>query len=189
MYLQCATEESSKRQRQFEMILLEMMGQQSYSQITVGLLCQKAGVSRSAFYHYFDSKDDVLSALIDHTLLNHYLLQTEHRGDLQAYREKLRLFLCYWMEQKPLLDALQRNAMDGKLLQRCMEHTARRFFDERYAPFLGEEETRRQLTLFAVTGIFTLILEWHHKGYCKTVDQMMEVMERVMLRPLIVFPE
>lgn len=189
MYLQCVTEESSKRQRQFELILLEEMGQRRYEQITVGQLCQKARVSRSAFYRYFDSKDDVLFALIDHTLLDYYKNQADQHNDLQSYREDLAPFLQYWQEQKPLLDALQRNALDGKLLERCMKHTIQRYFDERFDPLLGNEATRHQIMLFAITGIFTLILDWHHKGYSLTIEQMMEVMERVMIHPLISFSE
>ena len=39
--------------------------------------------------------------------------------------------------------------------------------------------------MFAVNGLFSLVLDWHHNGYSQTIDQMADTVERVMLKPLI----
>ena len=189
MYLQCTTEESALRQRQFELTLLDMMGTKPYNQITVGQMCQKVGISRNAFYRYFDSKEDVLYALIDCTLMDFYQTQPDHLHSVDSYREQIGPFLRYWMEQKPLLDALEKNSLDGKLLERCMEHTVQRHFDAAHYPLLGTGESRHQVMLFAINGIFSLILDWHHKGYVQSIEQMVETMERIMLKPLVSLSE
>lgn len=64
MYLRCTTEEASRRQRQFARLLLDAMDTQRYAEITIGHLCKEAGTSRTAFYRYFECKDDVLDLLI-----------------------------------------------------------------------------------------------------------------------------
>lgn len=189
MYLKCTTEESALRQRQFELLLLDMMNTKAYAQITVGELCQKVGISRNAFYRYFDSKDDVLCALIDHTLLNFYQTQPDHPQSIESYREAIEPFLRYWKEQKPLLDALEKNRLDGKLLERCMNHTMQRHFDAAHYPFLGTVEGRYQVMMFAINGIFSLVLDWHHKGYRQSIPQMAQTLERIMLKPLIMVSE
>ncbi len=58
MYLHCTTEEATGRQRQFAYMLLENMHTQLYAENTIGNLCKEAGTSRTAFYRYFECKDD-----------------------------------------------------------------------------------------------------------------------------------
>lgn len=185
MYRNCTTEDSVRRQRQFELLLLDAMASKSYSQITIGELCQTVGISRSAFYRYFDSKEDILYALIDHTLMDYYQTQLDCPLKLESYRDEIAPFLEYWQNQKTLLDVIQKNELDGVFLQRCMKHTMGRPLDERFDPLLGTE-SRYQVTLFAITGLFTLILDWHHNGYHQSISQMSEMMERIMLKPLVI---
>ena len=187
MYLNCTTEESAKRQRQFELLLLEKMKIKQYSQITVRQLCEEVGISRNAFYRYFDGKDDVLAALIDHTLLDYYKTQIDHPSSIDTYREQIKPFLSYWQSQKPLLDALQKNGLDGSLLERCMNHKMQRYFDKAHYPLLGTGDGRYQVLMFAVNGVFSLILNWHHSGYRQSIDEMSEILERIMLKPIVSF--
>ena len=70
MYKHCNTEESAQRQRQLEQCLLVLMKERLLPQITIGDICEQAGISRKSFYRYFSSKDGALHALIDHTLLD-----------------------------------------------------------------------------------------------------------------------
>lgn len=189
MYLNCTTEDSAQRQRQFELLLLEKMAVRPYCQITVGQLCNEIGISRSAFYRYFDSKDDVLYALIDHTLLNYYQTQLDHPPTIESYREQIEPFLQYWCNQKPLLDALQKNGLDGTLLERCMNHTMQRHFDETHYPLMETGEGRYQVMMFAINGVFSLILDWHHKSYSQSISEMTDILERIMLKPLVMLTE
>lgn len=183
MYRNCTTEESVWRQQQFEMLLLKKMGTKLYAKITVGELCQEAGISRNAFYQYFENKDDVLYALIDHTLLKYYQSQQIRITSNEAFHQEVLFFLEYWNSQKLLLDALQKNRLEGKLLERCLNHNLQRHLEVVYYPFMATEESRYQVMLFIVNGVYTLILDWHHKGYRQTIPEMAETIERVLLKP------
>ena len=57
VYKICHTEESSRRQRELELVLLEAMLRQPYERITLTELCQKAQIPRKTFYRYFPTKD------------------------------------------------------------------------------------------------------------------------------------
>lgn len=185
MYLSCTTEESSQRQLQFAFLLLEKMNTQPYSQITVAQLCQEVAISRNAFYRYFDSKEDVLDALIDHTLIDYYR-DLDFSPDTQTnFRKGIVHFLQYWLEQKPLLDALQKNGLESKLLERCRNHSIQWYVDAFHGPLLENEESRSQIIMFSVNGLFSVILDWHRKGYSQSIEQMVSVIERLMLKPLI----
>ena len=71
MYTRCTTEKSAAQQALLEKTLLQTMAQQPYSEISVSFLCEEAGLSRKTFYRLFNNKDDVLTALIDHTLIRY----------------------------------------------------------------------------------------------------------------------
>ena len=185
MYLHCTTEESTRRQRQFAQLLLENMHTQPYAEITIGHLCKAAGTSRTAFYHYFECKDDVLDLLIDDALLNYYSGQLIQIHDPESYREGIVHFLQYWFDQKQLLDVLQRNGQESKLLERCRNHNIRYHIHAYHDTLLKNEDNRAQIITFAVNGLFPLILDWHRNGYSQTIDQMADTVERVMLKPLI----
>ena len=68
MYKLCKTEQSAKRQREIENCLFEIMKGKHYEEITITEICERMSMPRKAFYRYFDSKEDALSALIDHSM-------------------------------------------------------------------------------------------------------------------------
>ena len=68
MYKLCKTEQSARRQREIESALLEIMMKKSYNEITITELCERLDMPRKTFYRYFESKDDALYALIEHTM-------------------------------------------------------------------------------------------------------------------------
>lgn len=185
MYLHCTTEEATRRQRQFAQMLLENMHMQPYTEITIGHLCKAAGTSRTAFYRYFECKDDVLDLLIDDALRNYYSGQFIQINDPESYREGILHFLQYWFSQKLLLDALQKNGLESKLLERCRNHNIRYHIHASHDDLLKNEDNRAQIIMFAVNGLFSLILDWHHNGYSQNIDQMADTVERVMFKPLI----
>ena len=95
------------------------MHTQPYAEITIGHLCKAAGTSHTAFYRYFECKDDVLDLLIDDALLCYYSGQLIPINYPESYREGIVHFLLYWFGQKQLLDALQKNGSAGALPSRA----------------------------------------------------------------------
>lgn len=72
MYKLCQSEKSYQRQRELELGLLQLMLKQDYADITVSQLCEYMDIPRKSFYRYFASKDGVLYALIDHTIVDYF---------------------------------------------------------------------------------------------------------------------
>jgi AcrR family transcriptional regulator len=54
----------------------ELFAHQGYDKTTVNAIIEKVGVSKGAFYHYFESKEDVLDAVVEH-LTEHVLEDLE----------------------------------------------------------------------------------------------------------------
>lgn len=181
MYKQCKTEESALRQREFESALLQMLQSVPYNTISVTVLCNHVGIARKNFYRYFETKDDVLCALLDHTILDY--TQSDHRIGREIFDAPPEIisFLSYWQTQKPLLDALQANGMSTRLIERALAHAWQQ--DKGFLRILGENADQNTV-LFTVSGIFTLIITWHHLGFRQSKEELAADIYRLMTRPL-----
>ena len=181
MYKHCNTEESARRQRQLEQCLLELMADTPYAGITIGQVCEKAGISRKSFYRYFDSKDGCLYALLDHTIMDcsTYCMP---RADAIQFELPLCIHIFeYWQRQTPLLDALARNGQSSQILQRLVRYIMTEEPD--FASYMGiAQSDLMEHVVFTVSGIMGLVLAWHHEGYRKTAVQMGELLYRMMKR-------
>ena len=178
MYKHCNTEESARRQRQLEQCLLELMVDSPYCGITIGQICQQAGVSRKSFYRYFDSKDGCLHALLDHTIMDAstYYLSDENPDDRQLFCTRIFEF---WYRQTPLLDALERDGQSLQLLQRMIRYILEE--EPEYARYMGiSQYDVMEHIVYTVSGVMGLVLTWHHTRYQKTAAQMGEVLYQLM---------
>lgn len=188
MYKLCKTEQSSDRQRRLESGLLQLMCQKSFDEISVSDLCEHLQIPRKSFYRYFSSKDGALHALIDHTLMGFesYIPASAHEETRSPYRE-LTYFFLFWIEHKELLDALAKSGISGALVERAMSHAITEYnLPHRFLPN-DSPDTRKQIILFCVTGLMSMVLTWHHFGYPKSAEEMASIAVRILSQPL--FPD
>lgn len=185
MYKMCKTEQSAARQRQLEEGLLIAMSARHYEEISVSDLCEQIGIPRKSFYRYFSSKDGALHALIDHTLLEYESFSIPARpGEKRSYHMDLERFFCFWLQQKPLLDALSRSNMSGELVLRAINHAlSDTGMPTRFLP-QDEKTARQHATMFGVCGLMSMVLDWHHTGYALSARQMSAIAVRLLTQPL-----
>lgn len=185
MYKRCQTEQSANRQRELEQGLLEAMCKKHYDQISVSDLCDDMGIPRKAFYRYFSGKDGALFALIDHALMDYDTYSTlenvrEHHANPKEYMERV---FSYWVENKNLLDALERSNLSGVLIQRAIAYTKE--LDSLPDFFRSpNRQLRDYATMFAVCGLMTMLVQWHHDGFSESVEQMAELAIHLFSEPL-----
>lgn len=184
MYKQCRTEQSARRQRQLEQGLLETMLKRHYDDISVSDLCDEIGIPRKSFYRYFASKEGALYALIDHALMDFDSFSTAEdiTGRQEARKYMTRVF-NYWMQCKPLLDALERSGLSGVLIQRAINYSREL---ENLPGFLTvtDRQLRNYGSMYAVCGLMTMLVQWHHDGFEPGVEQMAGLVIRLMSEPL-----
>lgn len=183
MYKLCKTEQSAARQRELENGLLTAMESHGYEEITISDLCDQMRIPRKSFYRYFSSKDGALHALLDHTLLEFDQLSDMWDGaNPVKIRTELEKFFAYWLQQKRLLDALERSGLSGLLVQRAntraMEESASA------APF-GSRDLKGHAVTFTTTGLMSMVIEWHHSGYRQSVQDMAQLAAVLLTRPLV----
>lgn len=184
MYKQCRTEQSAARQRVLMEGFLEAMLQQHYDELTVSSLCEQMQIPRKSFYRYFSSKEGALHALIDHALLDFESFTSASAKGTVSVQEEMELLFAYWLHKKRLLDALAKSGLSGVLVNRAIGHSV--FETMRSRRFLPVEEQQAQeyITLFAVSGFMSMVIQWHHDGYPQTVQQMAQIAIRLVSRPM-----
>ena len=185
MYKLCKTEQSAARQRELEEGLLEAMSVRQYDEISVSDLCERIGIPRKSFYRYFSGKDGALHALIDHTLLSYESYNIPTRpGEKRPHYTELEKFFSFWLQQKPLLDALGRSSLSGELVIRTVNHA----LSDEGIPVLylrqSEKTVRQHAITFGVCGLMSLVLDWHKGGYEISPRQMSAIAIRLLTEPL-----
>lgn len=185
MYKQCKTERSADRQRQMEYGLLELMSIKPYEEITVSNLCEYLQVPRKSFYRYFSSKDGAFNALLDHTMMDYEGFNMVYgENDRRSLEKELTQFFLFWMEKKALLDALAKNHMSGNLVERTIAHIS----DDTMIPrrFMTSQSLyeRKQLSLFCISGLMSIVLTWHQDGYPQSAEQMATITAALVSQPL-----
>ena len=183
MYKLCKTEQSSQRQRQLEWGLLQLMQTKRYEEISISDLCKRMEIPRKSFYRYFSSKDGALFALLDHTMLDFYEggLRTPNAGTALGDLDR---FFVFWYEHRELLDALKRSGLSGILVERATALAQR----ERLMPDRIKRWSVNQQGLalsFALCGLMSMIIQWHHQGYLLTPSEMTRLAAAMLTRPLI----
>ena len=185
MYKLCKTEQSALRQRELEEGLLKTMSVHHYDDISVSDLCQQMDIPRKSFYRYFSGKEGALHALIDHSLMEFESSPTyQKQGTNRTPVKDLETFFEFWLDQKPLLDALERSNISGVLVTRAIEQA---LSDASYLSRFQQQvdsATREYATTFGVCGLMSMVLNWHHGGYQKSVTEMATIAATLLTTPL-----
>ena len=184
MYKLCKTEQSARRQRQLELGLLAAMGSRRYEEITVSDLCEQLNIPRKSFYRYFSGKDGALHALIDHTLLEYEWFQPEKGRQPRSYQKELERFFRFWLERKPLLEALDHSDICGTLVMRSIQHALsdagvlEQYLNQK------DRQIRHHATMFWVCGLMSMVLSWYKNGFDLSVQQLGEIAAELVTQPL-----
>lgn len=185
MYKLCTTEKTEFQQRCFEACLLELMEKESYTSISVTTLCRKTGLSRKVFYRVFGNKDDVLLALIDHTIsasITFRVPAEELSPDLPIEIQEL---FSYWHSRGSLLSALEKNHMTALLMERSLNHAMTH--QQELQKYFGADQSahRKEVMLFFLSGIMSLVIYWHQTSYAVPAAEMTQLLRDLLLSPPI----
>ena len=180
MYKMCKTEQSALRQRELEHGLMLAMLSRPYEDISISDLCDQLQVPRKSFYRYFSSKDGAFHALLDHALQDCSWFLDPHESSLEMFEQ----YFAFWLQKKPLLDALQRSGLSGKLVERTI---ATALEDQSFASHLNRlfpEHDQAYVVLFIISGLMSVVIQWHHSGCRQSPRQMAKTASRLLTEPL-----
>ena len=151
------------------------MLQHPYKEITVTDICQEAEIPRRTFYHYFESKDDVLDAMIENLMQRCFLnvMFDLHLGPEYIKESFVRIFRFWEGDDRTKLDALIRNGLESRLMTWSLQ-----FIRAERIGILSNSNLDPKLVeiglMVGVTDFFSLLFYWSRDGYRETPEQMAE---------------
>ena len=184
MYKICQTEQSTRRQRELEKGLLQLMLRKKYEDISVSDLCEHMQIPRKSFYRYFSSKDGALYSLIDHTLADFFQMPLPDKKTRGNAVGDLDLFFAFWHNNKELLDALLRSSLSGILVERANTFALK----EGHVPKKLKDAPAQMQGIalsFAVCGLMSMTLNWHRQGFPISPDEMTRLAINMLTTPLL----
>ena len=179
MYTLCTTEKTAQQQKQFEQTFLQLMLESHYDAITISELCRRAGLSRKIFYRLFEKKADVLYSMIDRALMeSDSYIPDESVGPGEFHR-----FFAFWQYQKELLDALLKHQNSSLLTDRAIRFAMREVGSPVREFGTEKDKGSYEAIVFYLSGIFSVLLNWHSQGYAKSIDEMSALMMDLLTDP------
>lgn len=185
MYKLCKTEQSAKRQREIENCLFEIMRTKHYDEITITELCERMNMPRKAFYRYFDSKEDALSALIDHSMSEYNGFMVDRSAETnRSLTLELEEYFLFWYEKRELLSALDKSGLIGNLIERTVNYPiGDRIVIARFLPD-DNDKVREIIFKFAFSGLVYTMIGWYRNGFDVSTREMAETACRLFREPL-----
>lgn len=180
MYKICQTEASLNRQQHIGHSLLELMKKHPYSKISISALCHRAEIPRNVFYRYFDTKEDVIDALIDNTQI---LYLSQGPAGKSIFDEVERMF-TFWYEHRELLDVLSKNDMIGRWLARMTAIAVKEKVGLRYAQQKENSLQYEVMTTFTISGLLSCVMYCHTMEWKQSPREMAGIVSRLLGCPL-----
>lgn len=158
-----------------------------YDATSIGMLAERLGLSKSAIYHHFGSKDEMLDLALDAALsgleavVDGPLPATADRDESQAVarlERVLRGAVHVLVDQLPAVTLLLRVRGNTEVERRAL--TRRRAFDRRITALVSEAQAEGTLradidasvVARLVFGMINSIVEWYRPGGREGADRL-----------------
>ena len=180
---------SGNRRKEIADQFYKMLLTVPYPSISVMELCTCVGISRSAFYKYYPSKEVCLMDVIDQYISNGLLTalqQSPNLSDSQSYAVAL---LDYWKNNPSLLDIVVRDNLDHLLLSAIIRYFSRE--NQQTLDRLNTPMVQVDLDILAccVSCFLVILLRWHARDFDSPSEDMAQKLRRIMHMPLLSTPE
>lgn len=151
-----------------QIALLQLLEKKQYVDISIKELVETAGVSRSAFYRNYKSKEDVVESLIYDSLKRKFrqavvAVESENNDTKQNLRDQwITVIKEMFLENDSVYRLITSGACQGNDILRCMNHC--------YTEVLVGSEDDAEIVryIYMIGGIYNILLHWLDAG--KTID-------------------
>lgn len=185
MYKQCKTIQSSERQYKIGESLITLMKKEPYSKITISTLCRENNISRTIFYRYFDTKEDVFLFLIDHLMYEHEQFDLKRpQPDRRTLQWDIEGFFLFWYSKREMLRVIIDNNLTDILFEQLISRGRRERAGAALMPLDDEQYMQPLVLTFSFYGLVSLLLEWNRQDYKTSPKVMAEASVRLLTKPL-----
>ncbi|MBQ6999838.1 MAG: TetR/AcrR family transcriptional regulator [Oscillospiraceae bacterium] len=172
-----------RRQRQIEDCLFENLQHIPYHSISVSDLCRQVGISRKAFYNYYQDKDACFCAIVDR-LIREAMIQAAAVPADASPMETVVAMLDFWKNQKVFFDVLIRNSLYHFFLLRNIDYVLQE--NQGVLKLLNTPEVHSDMDILAcyVSSQITLVLQWYFRSFDTPTEEMARKLLRLLHVPM-----
>ncbi|MGB8450790.1 MAG: TetR/AcrR family transcriptional regulator [Anaerocolumna sp.] len=152
--------------------LMILMKKKNFKEITITEVCNRAGVSRMAFYRNYNIMEDIITDYLDELFEGYskQILSCEDRYN----KESVRLFFAYFREHNRLITNLISSNLNYLILERCIEffYTLSRNIvcSDSHLPL-----KEKYIIEFAAGGLYKVLIEWAKNGMKESDGDMADI--------------
>ena len=149
--------------------LLRLMGDKTFSTISVSDITSEAGVSRMAFYRNYNAIEGILTEHLAEVVEEYKVKEaeedgTESRKVFYGKKYMLRCFRFFYLHRE-FIDALITAGMGDLFLAKITEHLVQKWVDIR------KEARKETLRISAFAGaIYNMYREWSKGGFSESPE-------------------
>ena len=173
--------------------LVELMVTKPILNIKVQEICNRAGVSRSTFYTYYNDQYDLLKQIEEQTFIGleniaeNYRKEFKKKGNIKIssidIEEVMQGFLKYIAENNDSIQVLLSENGDYMFQKHFFHYNIAnlREYREASGKSVIDDETLNCYSLFMVGGFLALIQDWLKNGMKIPLQKMAKIMAGMML--------
>ena len=184
MYKLCKTEESTKRQKEIEEVLVKLMLEKHYDDISVSEICLAANIPRKSFYRYFDGKEGVKQALLIHTMSEFNGFRATNNQKDGKIRDEFEGFFAFWKSKREFIEAFDKSGLTGLVVESATTYAMEEFGSIQM--YLSDSEDREKILAyqFVICGLLTMTINWYRSGFAESIPNLARTATKLMTKPL-----
>lgn len=142
--------------------LMQLMQEKKFEKISIGELCDRAGVSRMTYYRSYNNKEDILLQHLDECF-------AEYMTDLQVqdfYGVALSFFRYWQGKEQQFLLAVIRSGLSPQLTDKFYDYL------DQIIPKMANEGVRPYVRSFLAGGLHRMLVDWMRENADTSPEEM-----------------
>ena len=157
--------------KNISLALYALLLRKPYEEISISDICRKADVSRVTFYHYYDTKDDILIQFSDEKFAEFFdNLATKENITFEELIIDMFRYLKTIARQLTIL----RYAKKEEILLTQFHSYGRYIFSHTSTSNVLKDKNNPYLLPFLVGGLFEVIMKWLDEGMLTPAEKVAE---------------
>lgn len=179
------TDQAMKQQKRISDSLIDLMLEKAYPEITVSMICNRAGIPRRMFYYYYDGKEDVFDSILREVLEDCDLeVMFSLEPDKQVLEQSMIRFFRYWQEQRAAeLSAILRSNLEEKMIAKWVQWIFCHLDVQELIDPLSHERQKAG-SFLGITCVFYTLFYWQKGGFAYTPEQMAKHVTHILTEPI-----
>lgn len=152
--------------------LMKLMEEKDLEKISIGELCQAAGVSRMTYYRSYNRKEDILIQHLE-KCFETYLRELREKKRTSSYEVAVSFFEFWKGEESGFLNAIVGSGLSAQLVNQFCK-----YLEQVYEVMDFEKPVQPFISSFLAGGLYKMLVDWIREGCDTPIEEMAAFLEK-----------